>query len=485
MKNVFENTLITLIILFFFIIGILAKTKIDINSQAVDEFKLPEIEKPTKTSLHRFSGGLKYKTISNPEYNKTDFSQFTAFIKYIKNQYPLVFSKCELNLINKYAVVIHLKGKKNTGYPNLLTAHYDVVGVKDETKWKYSPFSGYFDDEYIYSRGTIDDKGSVFAILEALNELLHKGFIPENDLYIAFSHTEETGSNQGVQKIIQYFQSQNIRFNTSLDEGGRIVNKNGKYYAFIGTAEKGRLLTKITVNAKGGHASVPSNNYAVLKLAKLITAFERNKPKALLSKELKEYYIKTYSSYGYITKILISNIDILRPLFYIKMSRNAEDNARLHSTYAITVLDASNVQNAVSPEASMIIDARILPAQTVKDTKKYIEKIVKKALEEKNVKIEYLSSFEPCVSSNINSEEYNKLSNNIQKLYPEITIAPYLTLGSTDAREYSEISENTYRFLPAVLTEYEAALMHSDNEKISLENWARMIAFYKEFMITR
>ena len=113
------------------------------------------------------------------------------------------------------------------------------------------------------------------------------------------------------------------------------------------------------------------------------------------------------------------------------------------------------------------------------------KKIVEKTLGEKNVKIEYLSSFEPCVSSNINSEEYNRLANNIQKLYPGITIAPYLTLGSTDAREYSAISENTYRFLPAVLTENESALMHSDNERISLENWARMIAFYKEFMMTR
>ena len=74
---------------------------------------------------------------------------------------------------------------------------------------------------------------------------------------------------------------------------------------------------------------------------------------------------------------------------------------------------------------------------------------------------------------------------NINKLFPIITIAPYLVLGATDAREYAEIADNTYRFLPIILTEEEAGLMHADNERISVENWTRMIYFYREFIKSR
>lgn len=485
MRYLFELTLITLIAIFFFILGILVKTKIDINSQENAAFTLPVIEYPSKMSLRRFSGGLKYKTISTSIYEQADFTQFKGFIKYIQTQYHPVFSKCEVEFVNKYGIVLKLSGKDSEKLPNLLTAHYDTAGIEDETKWKYAPFSGYFDEEYIYSRGTIDAKGSVFAILESLNELIKQNFQPEADLYIAFSHTAENGSNQGSQKIMQYFQSKNIHFNTVLNEGGRIINKHGKYYAFIGTEEKGRLLSKITVKSKGGYAGLPENNSAVEKLAKLINAFSKNKSKAVLTKELKEYYYKTYSSYRYRTKILISNINLLRPLFYWHMSKYTGDNARLRSTYAVTVIEASNIQNAVSSEASMIIDARIIPSQTVDETKKYLERIIKKTLRDKNTKIEYLTAIEPCSSSSTESDEYKKLVDNIQKLYPGLIVTPYLTLVSTEARDYSLIADNTYRFLPAVLTDEEAALMHADNEKISIENWARMIAFYKEFIQTR
>ena len=37
---------------------------------------------PSIEAINHFSGGLKIKTISNPDYNQTDFSKFTDFIKY-------------------------------------------------------------------------------------------------------------------------------------------------------------------------------------------------------------------------------------------------------------------------------------------------------------------------------------------------------------------------------------------------------------------
>ena len=101
------------------------------------------------------------------------------------------------------------------------------------------------------------------------------------------------------------------------------------------------------------------------------------------------------------------------------------------------------------------------------------------------VKIEYLSELAPCKASKTDTKDYKLLKKNINTIFPNIIIAPYMVLGATDAREYAEISDNTYRFLPIILTEEEAGLMHADNEHISIENWTRMVHFYKEFIKSR
>ena len=437
---------------------------------------------PSTEALNRFSDGLKLKTVSNSFYHKTDFQEFENFITYIQKAYPEIFKKCEFTRVNKYNIVLKLKGIDSSKKPNVLLGHYDVVDAENSDSWKYPPFSGFFDNEYIYSRGTIDDKASVFAVFEALNDLLINNFQPESDLYLAFSHAEETGSAEGAPSIVSYFKEQNIRFASALDEGGRIVNKKSDYYAFIGTSQKGRLLTKITVFGKGAHASVPSQNSAVSKLAKLITAFAKNNNKIILSDETKAYYKMTYTGYSRLTQFLISNMDIFKPLFIWKISKTPDDLARISSTHSVTVVEASTVPNAVSSEAFLLIDSRIIPEETVEDVKNFINKKISEVLPKEQIKIEYLDIVNPTSSARIDSDEFKKLAKTINQVFPDIKISPYMVLGVTDASEYKEITDYAFCFLPCVLTVEEAAQMHNDNEKISVKNFGRMISFYKEYI---
>ena len=443
------------------------------------------ISSPTKEALDRYSGGLKIKTISNSNYKETNFKEFDKFIVYLKDTYPLLFSKAEFIQINKYNLVFKIKGQNRDLKPNLLTAHYDVVGIKDETGWIQQPFSGYYNDEYILSRGTLDDKSSFFAILESTNELLKNNFKPQADLYLAFSHCEETGSSEGAKKIIEYFKEKNIQFSTALDEGGRVINKNGKYFAFVGTAEKGRLLVKVTTFGTGKHASTPDKNSATEKLAKLIIKFNNQNFNTQMSEDIYQYYLSTFNSYDFLTKYLIANKNFFKSFLYKKLSKNAEDNARINSTFAITILEASNTANVISNNASMIIDIRILPIHNPEDIKTYIENTIYKISNKEEVKIEYLDIMQPCKASPINTNEYKMLEDDIHSIFPDIKIAPYMVLGATEARDYAKVSDNTYRFLPIILSDEDAALMHADNEKITIQNWARMIEFYKNFIKKR
>ena len=44
------------------------------------------------------------------------------------------------------------------------------------------------------------------------------------------------------------------------------------------------------------------------------------------------------------------------------------------------------------------------------------------------------------------------------------------------------VSPNVYRFMPILLTEQEQGTIHNENESISLENYGRMIAYFRDLI---
>lgn len=404
-------------------------------------------ELASKEAIEHFSGGLKFKTISRSDYKSADFDEFESFVGYLEKNYPLVYEKTEFKRINDYALLFKLRGSEGKEKPVILIAHYDVVPEGKAEDWQHPPFSGHFDGEYFWGRGAIDNKASLFATMEALNSLLESGFVPKRDIYIAFSHDEETGGREGAENVVAYLSEQGVHFDHVLDEGGHITQEN---IAFVGTGEKGRLLTKITISAKGGHASVPGENSAVEQVAKLITAFQKN---------------PMGSSFA--------------------SRKNAEHYAKTHTTLAVTMIEGSNAPNVIPKEASFTVDSRILPSQSTDDVKKHIQKIIDKTFTpsgRENVRVEYLAAVEPSKISDINSQSFKNLKAKIEKFYPNVEVEPFLSLGATDARTYGQIADNAYRFLPAMMSDEEHNLMHADNERISLKNYSAMINFYKDYI---
>ena len=57
-------------------------------------------------------------------------------------------------------------------------AHLDVVPVDAEAPWQHDPFGGEIHDGSIWGRGTLDDKGCVAAICDAVESLLEADHTP-------------------------------------------------------------------------------------------------------------------------------------------------------------------------------------------------------------------------------------------------------------------------------------------------------------------
>ena len=73
-----------------------------------------------------------------------------------------------------------------------ILGHLDVVPSKAE-EWLYPPYGGEVHDGKLYGRGTMDDKGPMFACLYAVKALKDAGFVPKKTVRLIFGCDEETG----------------------------------------------------------------------------------------------------------------------------------------------------------------------------------------------------------------------------------------------------------------------------------------------------
>lgn len=77
---------------------------------------------------------------------------------------------------------------------------------------------------------------------------------------------------------------------------------------------------------------------------------------------------------------------------------------------------------------------------------------------------------------------WEALTTAIQVHFPGVVIVPSLLAGGTDARRMESICRNVYRFSPFVFPPEEMVRIHGQDERISLENLNRGVAFFRQML---
>ena len=152
--------------------------------------------------------------------NGENAAEFEKLYSEVEKSFPLVSQKAKRLTFGSGCFVYVIEGKNPTKNV-MLMSHHDVVNGGDG--WETEPFCATEKNGFLYGRGTIDTKTSIFAELMAAEELLSEGYDFEGiNLYIGSSNNEET-SGDGMVLATEYFKEQGIRFDTVLDEGGAIT----------------------------------------------------------------------------------------------------------------------------------------------------------------------------------------------------------------------------------------------------------------------
>lgn len=423
---------------------------------------------------------VRCKTISYNDHSLEDDAEFEKLYALLPGLYPKVFETCTQIEIPDRALLFRWPGK-TAGDPAVLMAHFDVVPVNEEN-WDKPPFAGIIENGVLWGRGTLDTKVTMNAILSAANYLIGQGFQPETDIYFAFSGGEEV-NGLGAPNIVQYFVDQNIVPGIVVDEGGAVVE--GVFpgvkqpCGLIGIAEKGMMNAQYRTLSAGGHASAPKPHTPVGILAAACKKVEDNPFKMHLTKPVAEMFDTLGRHSTLLYRVIFANLWCFSwVLDLLGKTSGGEMNALLRTTVAFTQMEGSSARNVIPPEAKMVANMRLNPADSVDSALEYLKKTVNNP----DVEITALESFEPSRISQTNCPAWDKVASAVAETWRGCLVSPYLMVQCSDSRHYGRISDKVYRFSAMDLTAAERATIHGNNERIRLETVSKAVEFYIHLM---
>ena len=362
-------------------------------------------------------------------------------------------------------------------------AHMDVVPIDQQSlnQWTYPPFNGTKDSTTVWGRGAMDDKGSLFAIMESISHLVDSGFTPMQTLYIAFGHDEEIGGNKGAKFSADYFKAKGITFDFVLDEGGGISNELGigldKKVAFVAISEKGYLTLELVAKSTGGHSSMPDKETTIGILSDAISKLQNNPLPAQFDGPIKYMLNAMAPEMDFMSRMVMANQWIFKGLLDKILSEKPSGNAMVRTTTAPTIFSAGIKDNVIPAQAKAMVNFRIIPG----DTPESVIQMVREIVDDRRIEVRQPEGGfgrEPAPVSDPLSDQFKFLSYKIQEVFPGTLVVPGVSPGGTDTKHFVDLSPNIFRFSPIETQEGDLKRIHGIDERIGINAFEKGIQFY-------
>ncbi|KAF5336103.1 hypothetical protein D9611_006330 [Ephemerocybe angulata] len=459
---------------------------------------------------------------------------FAPFHAYLESSFPLIHTTLKRTEVNTYGLIYEwVAAEDNFLKPILLAAHQDVVPVAPTTvdQWTHPPYSGHYDGQRVWGRGSNDDKSGLIGILTAVETLLKSGFKPTRNLVLAFGFDEETSGLQGAGELYKVLEQKYGKDGIAMvvDEGMGYSEQYGTYIAGPGIGEKGSLNVQVEVKTPGGHSSVPPAHTSIGVLSALLVHFEQNPFEVTLTRDQ-----PIYSTFQCIAEHAKDVPKDLRKI--IKKSAKSdcalkklgsivlEDNlikSLVGSTQAIDMIQGGVKSNALPEQAWAVVNHRISVTSSVAELKARDTKLLEPIAHKFNLSYnafgdqlteEGASSRGSLVISDISrgglepapvtptsgdeSVAYRVLSGTIKAAFnayrgvegdaSDIVVAPSMMSGNTDTRFYWNLTRHIFRYSHQNGGKNDNPLsqgIHTVNERIEVDAWLEMIQFYTTLIL--
>jgi len=303
------------------------------------------------------------------------------------------------------------------------------------------------------------------------------------DLILLATADEEAGSRFGAGFVVDQHRDWLDGAEYALSELGWI-HVQPELAAPVGAivvSEKTGLPLQLTARDAPGHGSMPwpttAPNRLVRALGRLLDA--EREPRVL--PEAQAYFSalgrvlppERGRGYADVTRSLRD------PEFRARFLAHRQHAAMVRTTFAVTMLTGSEKRNVVPPEATAVIDCRLLAG----DDPDEIVGWVRGVIDDDRVEV---TPMQPPKRPNLSSpdtELYRALEAALRARVPGTLVTPQVLTGFTDNWFFRGLGLQAYGFAPFVLDEGEWRRVHGNDERVSLENLREGVRSYTEMLL--
>lgn len=368
-----------------------------------------------------------------------------------------------------------------TAPPLLIHGHVDVVPTADQ-EWSHPPFSGDVVDGFVWGRGTLDMKGPVVTMVDALTRLAEDPTPPPGDVILCLVADEEAGGDHGVRFLVEQRPEifEGVRYALGEFGGFPLVIGGTRFYP-IQVAERLPVRVQAIVRGPGGHASLPLDDTATAEVGRVLVALARRKlpihltdAARLMIEGMVEHttgatraavrMLLDERTAGVALRILRSQLGILEPM--------------LRNMVTPTIVEGGTAPNVVPARVDVTLDGRMLPGVTSEELLAEVRAVV-------GDRVELICHVDaPPVTGGPDMGLYETLADAIRGRDPDGVPLPYLMPATTDGRWLAALGIQHYGFTPMTLPDgfQFQRTVHAADERIPVEALEFGAAAYLQVM---
>jgi len=455
------------------------------GSRQLEVAALPKAGVDAEAAAQRLADAVRFRTVSSYDDPELNADAFVALKAHIEASFPAFHAAVKQEVVAGRSLLYTWQGSDISAKPIALLAHQDVVPIAPGTEpdWAVPPFAGVIKDGFVWGRGAWDDKGNLYAMLEAAEALIKAGLKPKRTIHFAFGHDEEVGGIRGAKAIAAALAARNVRLDFVIDEG-LLISEGGikgldKPAALVGVAEKGYASLVLTAKATPGHSSMPPRDTAIGIMSAALAKLEANRLPMRIDGAVGDMFDTLAPEMNGINRAVLSNLWLFKPVLLGELSKSGPSEAMVRTTTALTIFNAGDKDNVLPGNASATVNFRLLPG----DTEAGIIDHVRRTVANDRISIAPLpGNREPPPVTSTAGPSYQLVNRTIREVFNDAVVAPGLMIAGTDSSHYTGIADNIFRFSPIRATTEDLKRFHGTNERLSVEGYADMIRFYRRLL---
>ena len=421
---------------------------------------------------------IRHETISVTGVDQLD--KFHAFHDLLRATFPHIFAAVELEDFDG-SLLLRWPGTDPSALPVCFMNHMDVVEAAGE--WTHPPFSGEIADGRLWGRGTLDDKGGLWGMLQAADELAAAGFVPARDIYFESACTEEIDGH-GCDRISRTLQERGIRFAWTLDEGGMMmaepISGAKGVFAMVGVGEKTVVTLRFVARDNGGHASTPGSDTGLVRLGRFMAAVEKGdvfkvELSPVIARMLQVMAPTVSGPLGFV----FAHPQGLSPILKSVMPRtSAAARALMQTTIAFTMAGGSDGYNVLPARAWVVGNMRCSHHQPAEQSIAAISGLAAKY----DLDVEVVERDIDSPLSSFDGEAFQLLERALAAVFPGVIASPYIMTGCSDSRFMTRVCDDCLRFSPFTITQEQMGGIHGIDECVDLSCLVPAVDFYRHLM---